>query len=62
MVKEIVAELKVRMKERGDTGNIQCQELTLAMLREQDAKLNAIMQKLNVPIPQAAAPKMQAMA
>lgn len=62
VVKEIVAELKVRMKERGDTGNIQRQELTLAMLREQDAKLNAIMQKLNVPIPQAAAPKMQAMA
>lgn len=62
LVNEIVAELKVRMKERGDTGNIQRQELTLAMLREQDAKLNAIMQKLNVPIPQAAAPKMQAMA
>lgn len=62
LVDEIVAELKVRMKERGDTGNIQRQEITLALLREQDAKLNAIMQKLNVPVPQAAAPKMKKMA
>jgi len=69
LVEEIAAELKQRMKARGDTGNIQRQEETIQLVLEvlkrvehQDLRLNALMQQMSVPVPpppaQQAMPKM----
>jgi len=49
LVQEIVQEMKVRMKARGDTGNIQRQEETLLLVRHQEKKIDAILAKLGVP-------------
>lgn len=57
-VDEIVGELKSRMKQRGDTGNIQRAEQTFALLKSQGeeikylrASLDAIMKQMNVAPP-----------
>ena len=64
LVAEIVAELKKRMKARGDTGQIKRAEQLLgeiqilkAQAQNTDAKLNAILKHLNIeaPPPTAAA-------
>jgi hypothetical protein len=52
LVQEIVEQLKARMKGRGDTGNIQRAEEALYLTKALTAKVDAIMQKLNVPEPQ----------
>ena len=64
LVEEIVKELKVRMKARGDTGQIKRAEQLLgeiqilkAQAKNTDAKLDAILKHLNIsaPPPTAAA-------
>jgi len=52
LVAEVAQELKIRMKARGDTGNIQRQEETLVIVKRQEAKINAIMKQMGVPMPQ----------
>ena len=58
LVEEIVKELKVRMKARGDTGQIKRAEQLLGeiqILKAQntDAKLDAILKHLNIEAPPA---------
>mmetsp|Transcript_78022 Transcript_78022/g.220587 ORF Transcript_78022/g.220587 Transcript_78022/m.220587 type:complete len:324 (-) Transcript_78022:30-1001(-) len=67
LVEEVVTELKQRMKQRGDTGNIQRQEETIRLLNQlmakimhQDAKLNAVLGQMGAPVP-AAPPALQTM-
>ena len=62
LVEEIVAELKARMKVRGDTGNIQRAEQQLAIAAETrqeiatlSAKVDAILAHLNISPPPAPA-------
>lgn len=52
VVSEIVVELKQRMKARGDTGNIQRQEATHRLLQHQDIKLNMLLSRMGVQVPQ----------
>ena len=60
LVEEIVKELKVRMKARGDTGQIKRAEQLLgeiqilkAQAQNTDAKLDAILKHLNIEAPPA---------
>lgn len=50
-VDEIVTDLKQRMRTRGDTAQIQRAEETLERLDQVDAKLDAILDHLNIPKP-----------
>lgn len=51
-VDEIVRELKLRMKTRGDTGQIRRQEALSARFAVMEAKIDAIMSHLSVEMPQ----------
>ena len=51
LVEEIVRELKARMKERGDTGNIKRAEQAIDMMQDLNAKVDAILAHLNIPAP-----------
>ena len=58
LVEEIVAELKARMKERGDTGNIQRAEMQIDMItsmqgemKDLQGKLDLVIKHLGIPAP-----------
>ncbi|CAM9542501.1 unnamed protein product [Ectocarpus sp. 8 AP-2014] len=53
LVNEIVEELKKRMKHRGDTGQIKRAEENLKEIRHLHAKIDAVMEHLNIPAVQA---------
>jgi hypothetical protein len=57
VVDEINTDLQERMRLRGDTGNIQRQEDTLHLARQQDPKVEQICRKVGVPLAQAPAPQ-----
>ncbi|CAM9525866.1 unnamed protein product [Sphacelaria rigidula] len=49
LVNEIVRELKARMKNRGDTGQIRRAEENARQLKHLHAKMDAVMTHLNIP-------------
>ena len=58
LVEDIVAELKARMKERGDTGNIQRAEMQIDMItsmqgemKDLQGKLDLVIKHLGIPAP-----------
>jgi hypothetical protein len=51
LVQQIADELKVRMKARGDTGNIQRQEFANKLAKDQDKMVDAILQHLRISVP-----------
>ncbi|CAN0147674.1 unnamed protein product [Ascophyllum nodosum] len=54
LVREIVSELKARMKGRGDTGNIRRAEENASKINHLHAKIDAIMAQLQIPpVPEA---------
>eukprot|EP00903_Cladosiphon_okamuranus_P010634 g10056.t1 len=56
LVDEIVAELKMRMKTRGDTGNILRAEENLREIKHLHAKVDAVMAHLKIPAVEAPEP------
>lgn len=51
MSDEITAELKKRMKERGDTGQVRRSEQAVEAINHAHVKLDLILQHLNIPVP-----------
>lgn len=62
LVREVVEELKRRMRARGDTGNIQRQEELNSLLLVHDAQLRGICQKMGLEVPVVEAPQPMQMA